>query len=53
MSVKGMIDAIFILRRLQEEHHARGKMLHVCFVDQEKTLYRVPKKVFEKAMRQK
>ena len=28
----GRIDAVFILRRLQEEYHARGKKCYMCFV---------------------
>ena len=26
-------DAVFILRRMQEEYHAKGKKLYMCFVD--------------------
>ena len=29
MPDRGTIDAVLILRRLQEEHHAKGKELHV------------------------
>ena len=32
---RGTIDAVFILRRMQEEYHANGKMLYMCFVNQE------------------
>ena len=28
MTERGTIDAVFILRRLQEEYHARGKKLY-------------------------
>ena len=34
---RGTIDAVFILRRLQEEHHAKKRIkLQKCFVDTEK-----------------
>ena len=35
---RGTIDAVFILRRLQEESHAKGKKLYMHFVDLEKDL---------------
>ena len=38
MPERGTIDAVFILRMLQEEYHAKGKMLYMCFVDLEKLL---------------
>ena len=36
MPERGTIDAMFILRRMQEEYHARRKKLCMCFVDLEK-----------------
>ena len=36
MSDRGTIDAVHILRRMQEEYHAKGKKLYICFVDLEK-----------------
>ena len=36
MPERRKIDAVFILRRLQEKCHAKGKMLYMCFVDIEK-----------------
>ena len=30
---RGTIDPVFILKRMQEEYHAKGKKLHMCFVD--------------------
>ena len=31
-----IIDAVFILRRMQEEYHAKGRKLCMSFVDLEK-----------------
>ena len=33
MPVTGTIDAVFILKKWQQEYHAKGKKLYVCFVD--------------------
>ena len=33
MPDRGTIDAVFILRRLKEEYHAKQKQLYMCFVD--------------------
>ena len=38
---KGTIDAIFILRQLQEMHLEKDKELYLVFVDLEKVLDRV------------
>ena len=38
---------------LQEEYHAKGKKLYVCFVHLEKALDRVQRKTMEWAMRKK
>ena len=46
-------DAVFILRRMQEEYHAKGKELNMCFVDLKKTFDVVPENVLEWAMRKK
>ena len=35
ISARGMIAAVFIVRRMQEEYHAKGKKLYMCFVDLE------------------
>ena len=40
---RGTIDAVFILRRLQKEYCVKGKNLHMCFVDLEKALSKVPR----------
>ena len=37
------IDAVFTLRRMQENYHATGKKM--CFVDLEKAFDSVPKKL--------
>ena len=50
---KGTIAAVFILRRLQEQYHDKGKKLYMRFVDLEKAFDRVPGKVLEWAMRKK
>ena len=53
MPERGTIDAVFILRRMQEEYHAEGKKLYMCFVDLEKAFDIIPRKMFEWAMRKK
>ena len=53
MPERGTIDAVFIWRKQQEEYHAKGKKLYMCFVDLEKTFDRVPRKVLECAKRKK
>ena len=53
MPERGTIDAVFILRRLQEEYHDKGKKLCMCFVDLEKAFSRVPRKVLELSLRKK
>ena len=47
------MDAIFIVRRMQEEYQNKDKKLYMCFVDMEKAFDRVPRKVMEWAMRKK
>ena len=41
----GNIDALFLVRRLQEEHRAKDKRMYMCFVDFEKAFDRVPRRV--------
>ena len=53
MSERRTIDAVFILRMMQEEYHAKGKKLYMCLVDLEKPFDKVPMKVFELAMGRK
>ena len=43
MPGKGTIDAVIILRRIQEECSAKQKKLYMCHVDQEKAFDRVLK----------
>ena len=50
---RGTIDAVFILKRMQEEYHAKGKKLYMYFVDLEKAFDRIPRKVLEWALRKK
>ena len=53
MPERRTIDAVFFLRRMQEEYHAKGKKLYMCFAEIEKALDRVPMKVLEWAMKKK
>ena len=53
MPEKRTTDALFLVRKLQEEHRAKGKIMNMCFVDMEKTLDRVPKRAMEWAMKKK
>ena len=41
----GTSDAVFILRRLQEDYHAKEKKLYMCFADEEKAFDRIPRSV--------
>ena len=53
MPGKGTVDAIFIVRRMQEEYQKKDKKLYMCFVDVNKAFDRVPRKVMEWTMRKK
>ena len=53
MPGREMIDALFVVRRMQEEYRDKKKMLYMCFVDIEKAFDRVPRKVMKWAMRKK
>ena len=47
------MDAIFIVRKMHEEYQKKDKKLYMCFVDMEKALDTVPRKVMEWAVRKK
>ena len=51
MPERGTTDTVFVLRRLQEEYHAKGRMLYICFVQLVKAFDRVPGKVLKWATR--
>lgn len=53
MPGRGTIDAIFIVRQMQEKYLSKKKCLYYCFVDLEKAFDRVPRKVIEFALRRK
>ena len=53
MPGKGTIDAVFILRWIQEEYLAKQKKLYMWFVHLEKSFDRVTRKVVECLMRKK
>ena len=53
MPERGTIDAVFILRIMQEEYNAKGKKFYMCFVDQKNAFDRVPRKILEWALRKK
>ena len=53
MPGKSTIDAVFILRQIQEECLAKQRKLYMHFVDLEKAFDGVPRKVVEWAMRKK
>ena len=50
---KETVDAIFIVRSMQEEYQKKDKKLYMCFVDMVKAVDRVPKKVMQWAIRTK
>ena len=53
MPGKGTTDALFLVRRLQEQHRAKDKRMYMCLVDLENTFDRVPRRVMKWAMRKK
>ena len=53
MPSRSTVDAIFILRRLQESYLEKNRKLLICFVDLEKAFDPVPRKVIEWTLRKK
>ena len=53
MPRKGTVDAILIVREMQEEYQSKQKKLYMCFVDMEKAFNRVSRKAIDWAMRKK
>ena len=53
MPGKGTTDAVFTLRRSQEEYLDKKKKLYMCFVDLEKAFDRVPTRVLGWAIRKR
>ena len=51
--MRGKINAMSILSKLQEKHCCKGKKKFLCFDDLEKAFDRVARKVLEWAMRKK
>ena len=50
---KERVNAVFILRSLQEERRVRGIKLYTFFLELDKAFESVPKKVFKMVMRKK
>ena len=46
-------DALFIVKRMQEEYREKDKKLYMCFMDFEKNCNRVPRTVIQWALRKK
>ena len=53
MPGRSTVDAILILRRMQESYLEKNRKLFICFFDLEKAFDRVPRKVIEWALRKK
>ena len=53
MSGRGTTDALFIVRRMQEEYREKNKKLDMCFVNLEKAFATIPRKVMQWALRKK
>jgi predicted GNAT family acetyltransferase len=53
MQGRGTVDALYMVRMLQEQYARKKKKLYMCFVDLEKAFDRVPRKVIEWALRKK
>ena len=53
MPGKGTVDALFMVRILQEKYMRKNRKLYMCFVELEKAFDRVPRKVIEWALRKR
>ena len=53
MPGKETVEAIFVVKKMQEKYQKKKKKLYMCSVDMKKTFDRVPRKVMEWAMRKK
>ena len=53
MPGSGTVNALFIVRRPQEEYLLTNRKLYLCFVDLEKAFDRVPRKVVEWSLQTK
>ena len=51
MPARGTVDAIFIIRQLQEKYIGKNRKLYFGFVDLKKPFNRVPREVVEWALR--
>ena len=47
------MDAIIIIRRMQEKYQKKDKKLYMCFVNMKKAFDRVPRKVMEWTMKKR
>ena len=45
MPERGTTDALFVVRRIQDQYRDKKKKLYMCFVDIEKAFDRAPRKV--------
>ena len=53
MSGRETTEALFVVKNMQEKYRDKKKKLYKCFVDIEKALDRVPRKVMELAMKKR
>ena len=53
MPERATTDALFIVRRMQEEHREKDKKLYMCFMNLEKDFDRFPRRVMQWALRKK
>ena len=53
MPRKRTTDALFIVKRMQDEYRGKDKKLYVCFVDLEKAFDSISKRVMQQAPRKK